>query len=38
MLKGFKILSQDSERTEDEEKIIERGLELFKEFFHSLWT
>ena len=38
ILKGFKILSQDSERTEDEEKIIERGLDLFREFYHSLWT
>ena len=38
MLKCFKILSQDFERTEDEEKIIERGLDLFREFFHSLWT
>ena len=34
ILKGFKILSQDSERTEDEEKIIERGLDLFREFYH----
>lgn len=38
MLKCFKILSQDFERTKDEEKIIERGLDLFREFFHSLWT
>lgn len=38
ILKGFEILSRDSERTEDEEEIIERGLDLFREFFHSLWT
>jgi hypothetical protein len=38
ILKAFEILSQDSERTEDEEKIIERGLDLFREHFHNLWT
>ena len=38
ILKAFEILSQDSERTDDEEKIIERGLDLFREHFHNLWT
>lgn len=38
MLKGFEILSQDTERTDDEEKIIEKSLDLFREYFHSLWT
>lgn len=38
MLKGFEILSQDSERTDDEEQIIETSLDLFKEYFHCLWT
>lgn len=38
MLKGFEILSQDTERTDDEKKIIERSLDLFREYFHNLWT
>lgn len=38
MLKGFEILSQDNERTEDECKIIETALDLFREYFHNLWT
>lgn len=38
MADGFELLSQDSERTDDEEKIIETALDLFREHFHNLWT
>jgi len=38
MADGFELLSQDSERTGDEETIIETALDLFREHFHNLWT
>ena len=38
MSKGFEILSQDNERTEDETKVIEEALDLFRQYFHNLWT
>ena len=38
MADGFELLSQDSERTDDEEKIIETALDLFRKHFHNLWT
>lgn len=38
MSKGFELMSQDNEKTEDEDKIIEKALDLFREHFHQLWT
>ena len=38
MLKGFELLVSDEIKTEDEEKIINQSLDLFREYFFSLWT
>ena len=38
MLKGFELLVSDEVKTEDEEKIIEHSLDLFRKYFFSLWT
>lgn len=38
MLKGFELMSSDSIKTEDEEKIIDKSLDLFHDYFFSLWT
>ena len=35
---GFELLSQDSERTEDEEKVISLALDYFCDYLHCLWT
>lgn len=35
---GFKLMSQDNEKSDDEDRIIERALDLFRKYFHSLWT
>ena len=35
---GFKLMSQDNEKSDDEDKIIEKALDLFRKYFHSLWT
>jgi hypothetical protein len=38
MIKGFELLTLDRIKTDDENKIIEEALDLFREYFHSLWT
>ena len=38
MIKGFELLTLDRIKTDDENKIIEEALDLFREHFHSLWT
>ena len=38
MTEGFKLMSQDNEKSDDEDRIIERALDLFRKHFHSLWT
>lgn len=38
MLKGFELLMSDEIKTDDEEKVIEKSLDLFRKHFFSLWT
>ena len=38
MLKGFELLVSDEIKNEDEDKIIEHSLDLFRKHFFSLWT
>jgi hypothetical protein len=38
MLKGFELLVSDEIKNEDEDKIIEHSLDLFRKHFLSLWT
>lgn len=38
MVKGFELMSQDNMKTDEEEAIIEKSLDLFREHFHQLWT
>ena len=38
MMEGFKLMSQDNEKSDDEYKIIEKALDLFRKYFHNLWT
>ena len=38
MIKGFELLTLDRVKTDDENKIIEDTLDLFRKYFHSLWT
>lgn len=38
MLKGFELLVSDDIKTNDENEVIERGLDLFRKYFFNLWT
>lgn len=38
MVKGFELLANDDVKTDDENIIVERALDLFREYFHALWT
>lgn len=38
MLKGFELLVSDEIKTNDEEKVIEKSLDLFRQYFFYLWT
>ena len=38
MIKGFELLTLDRVKTDDENRIIEDTLDLFRKYFHSLWT
>lgn len=38
ILNGFELLASDAENTEDENTIIEESLDLFRKYFHNLWT
>ena len=38
MVRGFELLSSDEEKTNDEDVIIEEALDLFRKYFHALWT
>ena len=38
MTEGFKLMSQDNEKSDDEYKIIEKALDLFRKYYHNLWT
>jgi hypothetical protein len=38
MANGFELLSQDTERTDDDEKVIDLALDYFRDYFHCLWT
>lgn len=38
MIEGFELLVKDDIKTDDEEKIIEESLDLFRKHFFALWT
>ena len=38
MSKGFELMSQDNEKSDNETKVIEEALDLFRQYFHCLWT
>jgi len=38
MTEGFRLISQDNEKTKEEDEIIEKALDLFRKHFHDLWN
>lgn len=38
MTEGFRLISQDDNKTDDDNKLIEKALDLFREYYHNLWT
>lgn len=37
MIAAFKILSTDEINTQDEQKIVNEGLDLFRKYYQDLW-
>lgn len=38
MAEGFRLITQDDDKTDDEYNLIEKALDLFRKYYHNLWT